>query len=214
MANMRIAERRELLLDAGVRVIARSGLASATTRAVVTEAGMPLASFHYAFESHEDFLRRLVERELVPHQVPIPAADSFPEALRAFLRLLVDDDAADNGVAAELALYGVLRDGLRGELADRMQDYDSHLADTLRELARANGMEWSMDPERLAPQVNAWRFGSVVHAAYRRHGTAYAPHDGVEEFSEMLAYAARPATGPTEGNADGPATLREGPAPE
>ncbi|QGF23683.1 TetR family transcriptional regulator [Raineyella fluvialis] len=74
MPNMRIDERRELLLQAGERVIARTGMQGATTRAVVAEAGMPLASFHYAFASRRDFIRQLIERRMVPHDVPSPSA--------------------------------------------------------------------------------------------------------------------------------------------
>jgi AcrR family transcriptional regulator len=42
-------------------VIARDGLAAATTRAIVAEAGMPLASFHYAAPSRDELLRDVVE---------------------------------------------------------------------------------------------------------------------------------------------------------
>ncbi|MDO5499209.1 MAG: TetR family transcriptional regulator [Propionibacteriaceae bacterium] len=56
------AVRRELLLDAAFRVIARSGVQSATTRAICAEAAMPLASFHYVFESQQELMRELGER--------------------------------------------------------------------------------------------------------------------------------------------------------
>ena len=51
------AERRALLLQAALRVIAEQGVAGATTRAIVAEAGMSLASFHYAFRSHAEMMR-------------------------------------------------------------------------------------------------------------------------------------------------------------
>jgi DNA-binding transcriptional regulator YbjK len=61
MARMAATERREALARAALAVIARDGVHAATTRAIVAEAGMPLASFHYAVASRDDLLRDVVE---------------------------------------------------------------------------------------------------------------------------------------------------------
>lgn len=61
MARMAATERREALARAALAVIARDGVHAATTRAIVAEAGMPLASFHYAVTSRDDLLRDVVE---------------------------------------------------------------------------------------------------------------------------------------------------------
>ena len=53
-------QRRALLVQAALRVIAKQGVSGATTRAIVAEAGMSLASFHYAFRSHDEMMRELV----------------------------------------------------------------------------------------------------------------------------------------------------------
>ena len=58
MTRIPAAERRAALIDAALRVVSRNGLAQATTRAIVAEAGMSLASFHYAFESRDELDRR------------------------------------------------------------------------------------------------------------------------------------------------------------
>ena len=60
-ARLALADRRAALVGAAVRVIARSGLAAATTRAIVAEAGMPLGSFHYAFDSRDDLIEAVIE---------------------------------------------------------------------------------------------------------------------------------------------------------
>ncbi|WP_422678037.1 TetR/AcrR family transcriptional regulator [Blastococcus brunescens] len=60
MARVSVEHRRAALVDAALRVMARGGLAAGTTRAIVGEAGMSLASFHYAFDSRDDLLRDLV----------------------------------------------------------------------------------------------------------------------------------------------------------
>lgn len=58
---MAATERREVLARAALAVIAREGVHAATTRAIVAEAGMPLASFHYAVASRDELLRDVVE---------------------------------------------------------------------------------------------------------------------------------------------------------
>ncbi|MEI5583163.1 MULTISPECIES: TetR/AcrR family transcriptional regulator [unclassified Agromyces] len=67
MPRIPAADRRVALIDAGLRLIARYGPAGVSTRAVVAEAGMSLASFHYAFDSRDAYLDALiaavVERE-------------------------------------------------------------------------------------------------------------------------------------------------------
>ncbi|GAA1389772.1 TetR/AcrR family transcriptional regulator [Luteococcus peritonei] len=68
MTRMTLAERRQKLIAAALSVVARNGVAAATTRAIAAEAGMPLASFHYAFESHQALMTQaylqLVTEEL------------------------------------------------------------------------------------------------------------------------------------------------------
>lgn len=58
---MAATDRREALAQAALAVIARDGVHAATTRAIVAEAGMPLASFHYAVASRDELLRDVVE---------------------------------------------------------------------------------------------------------------------------------------------------------
>ncbi len=58
---MSATDRREALTRAALTVIARDGVHAATTRAITAEAGMPLASFHYAVASRDELLRDVVE---------------------------------------------------------------------------------------------------------------------------------------------------------
>jgi AcrR family transcriptional regulator len=48
--------RRQDLVEAGLRVIAREGMHGATVRAIVAEAGVPLATFHYVFDSRDEMI--------------------------------------------------------------------------------------------------------------------------------------------------------------
>ena len=192
MPNIPVSRRRELLLEAGVRVIARSGVTAATTRAIVAEAGMPLASFHYAFDSHEEFLLRLIERELTPTLPTPPTTASFPRAIEEFLRGLLLQDGAPHNIALELTVHAIQRDALREETSRRIVAYDAQIAEALGELATTHRMAWSIPPARLAPLVNAWRFGSAIQASYGRRGGPYATSDGVKEFSALLTCGASP----------------------
>lgn len=80
MPRIPAGERRAALIDAGLRLIARDGLAHATTRAIVAEAGMSLASFHYAFESREAFLDELIAVVVAnEQQAVLPAPDVGPD---------------------------------------------------------------------------------------------------------------------------------------
>ena len=60
MARMSADARRAELLQAALRVMSREGVAAGTTRAIVAEAGMPLATFHYCFRSRNELLRELI----------------------------------------------------------------------------------------------------------------------------------------------------------
>ena len=60
MARIPASERRSALIEAALRVVSRNGIAQATTRAIVAEAGMSLASFHYAFDSRDELMDELI----------------------------------------------------------------------------------------------------------------------------------------------------------
>ncbi|MGV9824047.1 TetR/AcrR family transcriptional regulator [Gordonia sp. NPDC003429] len=58
---MSVDERRAALIESAYRVIADHGVEGATTRRICAHAGMPLASFHYAFESRTALLSAVME---------------------------------------------------------------------------------------------------------------------------------------------------------
>jgi AcrR family transcriptional regulator len=61
MTRLPVAERRQALVEATIRVIVRDGVVGASTRAIAAEARMSLASLHYAFGSRDALLRAVVE---------------------------------------------------------------------------------------------------------------------------------------------------------
>ena len=66
MTRIPVVDRRTALVQAALRVVARDGVAAATTRRIVAEAGMPLASFHYVFASRDAFSRYARSRSGTP----------------------------------------------------------------------------------------------------------------------------------------------------
>lgn len=71
---MSVDERRRVLIDSAFRVIADHGVEGATTRRICRHAGMPLASFHYAFESRAALLCAVMETA-VPTDVALMVED-------------------------------------------------------------------------------------------------------------------------------------------
>lgn len=89
MAHTPVHERRRALIEAAVRVVADVGVGRATTRAIVSEAGMSLASFHYAFASRDELIdeliKTMVERERVAVIPELLAESSLRDVLEAGL---------------------------------------------------------------------------------------------------------------------------------
>ncbi len=83
-------------MHAALAVIARDGVHGATTRAIVAEAGMSLASFHYAFRSRDELIREVIsfvvdQQEDVSRAALVPSPDvrsTVRAGLQAYFDLL------------------------------------------------------------------------------------------------------------------------------
>jgi AcrR family transcriptional regulator len=72
--RMSAEDRRDRLVEAAIRVMTRDGVARATTRAIASEAGMPLGVFHYAFHSKQELVSRVTETIARQSKADIDAA--------------------------------------------------------------------------------------------------------------------------------------------
>lgn len=125
MARMASAERRSALILAAARVIKRDGVQGATTRAIVAEAKMSLASFHYAFRSRDEMMRDLIEfvvesertAALGAVEVSADIRTTIRAGLQAYFDLLVSDP--DH----ELVLFELLHYALRTPELEGMARY-------------------------------------------------------------------------------------------
>jgi DNA-binding transcriptional regulator YbjK len=120
--------RREQILEATLRVIGRSGREAVTHRAVAEEAGVPLGSTTYYFDSRDDLLRQALEH-VSAHEVSRYA--ELGEELRSVKsgreladRLISELVAAAEDRIAYIAEYELwLEAGRRPELREAAQSW-------------------------------------------------------------------------------------------
>lgn len=151
MARMSPAQRRELLVQAAVRVIARDGVSAATTRAIVAEADMSLASFHYAFASHDEMMRGVIEfvvgsqREAALGAI-VPGDDIrtlLGTSLMTFLDQLVGDPRWELALL-ELAQYALRTPGLDDLVRQQWGAYRAVIEHVLVAGAAMAEVRWTM----------------------------------------------------------------------
>ena len=149
-------QRRRELVAAAIRVIARSGVAGATTRAIAAEAQMPLGAIHYIFESQDALLRAVIEavtdEERLTAELSSIDASTLESALRTGLEsylALLESDPERELALLELALYARRQDPL-GQMRDQWRTYYRTAEDLLGYAARLTGSEWTTPVDELA----------------------------------------------------------------
>ncbi len=157
---MSAQERRARLLIAAAKVMARDGVSAGTTRAIVAEAQMPLAAFHYCFHTREDMLRQLIvqlsqtERDAVG--AAIGAQDDVDTAVRNGLHAYLDHLVANPGeelVLLELNNYAQRTPALRELAADQYRGYFTSVRQVMEQIAEVSHCRWTMDVDQLARMV-------------------------------------------------------------
>ncbi|MCX7521846.1 TetR family transcriptional regulator [Microbacterium sp. STN6] len=160
MTRIPVGERRDALVRAALRVVAAHGVTAATTRAIVAEAGMPLASFHYVFGSRDELMAALVSHvvdeealSIAPALAPGDEGISVRDALRGGLQRYFDavrDDPDREKAMLELTHYA-LRSGTMAPLARRQYErYYELAASALRVAEEKSGCRWRRPVDELA----------------------------------------------------------------
>lgn len=174
MTRMSAAERREALTEAALRVVSREGLAQATTRAIVAEAGMSLASFHYAFASRDELIDELIGT-VVARERKALAVDGLAEAAEqgASLAELIEagmmryfehlrDDPEHEQAMLELTQYA-LRSPERHPLAvAQYARYVELLVEALDAATASTGTTWRLPVEQVARVLVAFSDGLTI----------------------------------------------------
>jgi len=145
-----LADRRTALLAAAIRVIAREGLTAATTRAIVAEAGMPLGSFHYAFDSREAMLSAVIdtvtsderiaaETTLSRTEIPADLAPTLIAGIMRYIDLLEADPEREQALQ-ELSIYAIRHD--HPAAVDQLHAYHRSAEHSLALAADACDVDW------------------------------------------------------------------------
>jgi len=151
-------ERRAALARSALVVIARDGVSAATTRAIVAEAGMPLASFHYAVGSRDELLRDVVELVVAEEgnaalgSLLGQAADvreTIRLALSAYLGLVRSDPGREQAMF-ELTQYALRAPKLSDLPADQYARYHGVAEGLLKTGAHRLGIRWTVPTSDLA----------------------------------------------------------------
>jgi len=191
--------KRQDLIDAAIRVIAREGVHSATTRRIAEEADLPLGTMHYWFSGKDDLLEEVITAVLDKLNKAVSEAnaqDSTDPGMLGALRAawqVVETDVP----GAQLALYELtalsLRTPAMSELARKQyamyrdtaarstdswhEQYGATLPggpQTLAQLVAAlfDGMTlaWLADPEGSRPDEVFQLLSALLESAARSSG--------------------------------------------
>ncbi|WP_139417736.1 TetR/AcrR family transcriptional regulator [Agromyces laixinhei] len=169
MARIPASERRAALVQAALRVVSQRGIAHATTRAIVAEAGMSLASFHYAFDSRDELIDELITTVVASEQEAVLPSDlqglGLRETLEAGLLRYFDHLRADpehEQAMLELTQYA-LRSPERHPLAVAQYARYSELAGrSLEAAAELAGAVWTTPVAQVAGVLIAFTDGLTL----------------------------------------------------
>ena len=149
MARMSSVDRRLEIVQAALRVIGEVGVQGATTRAIVAEAGMSLASFHYAFASRDEMMEELiayvVENQTVAAFSTIRYGSDIRTTVRDGLQAFFEAIVADPGheqVLFELMLFALRTPGLEPLPKKQWKNYRDGATELLNAAAVNAGIEW------------------------------------------------------------------------
>jgi len=160
MVRMSSVDRRSELLRAALSVIAQHGVAGATTRAIVAEANMSLASFHYAFDSRDEMLRELIALVVSTETSAVFATFEFGSDIRSSIRdglaayfATIVADPAHEQVMFELQKYALRTPGLENLAREQYDRYRSAVTELLVLGAQSTGIRWSLPVDDIARLV-------------------------------------------------------------
>lgn len=189
--------RREQLLDAAVSVMRAGGVAAATTRAVTAQAGLPHGAFHYCFDSKEELVAAILQRELTASlRETWSAVDSSTDVthgLTAALTAYVDhvrQRPGDTLLLDELTLTAARTDSLAHLPRWEHTQYVDHVRDMLETWTTTAGLHWSVPLAALAEALVAATSGLARSWLASRDDTATAA--AVDAVARGLAALAEP----------------------
>jgi AcrR family transcriptional regulator len=201
VARISSADRRQAIILAALRVIQREGVHGATTRAIVAEADMSLASFHYVFRSRDEMLSELiayiVENEGRAAFATLSADRDIRSALRAGLQAYFDTLTADP--SWEQATFELVHYALRTEELSELprlqyRMYRRTVGELLIAGADMAGIRWRLPLDQVARLLVTFITGlTIAWLADRDNAAAALTMDFAAESLAALAEPLDPA---------------------
>jgi AcrR family transcriptional regulator len=168
-------ERREQLIAAAARVIARSGYDAATVRDVAREAGVSTGVIAYYFEGKDDLFAHVLRAASRAFRARLAGARDGAETPRERLLALAEaatpaDEEAIRAHALWIDFWArAARDAELAGLTVRLYDgWRSEIAETVREGQRAGDFRADADPEAFARGYAAAADGLATHVVLHR----------------------------------------------
>ena len=169
MARMSSIDRRLEIVQAALRVIGDQGVQGATTRAIVAEAKMPLASFHYAFGSRDEMMQELiayvVENQTVAAFSTIrygsDIRSTIREGLQAFFETIVSNPR-DEQVLFELMFFAMRTPSLSALPKVQWAKYRDGAVELLSAAAVNAAIRWSRPVEEVAQLLVTYTDGLTL----------------------------------------------------
>jgi AcrR family transcriptional regulator len=197
MARVSADVRRELLVEAAIRVMSRDGVAKATTRSIVAEADMALGAFHYCFRSKAELLENVIatiqahtlDRALEAFRQGGSVEEQLIAGVRTYWQHVLDHPD-EHRVTYELTQYAVREPDL-ADLARKQYDgYLAAFAQVLGTLTETAGVEWSLP----LPVLTRYLVGAVdgLTLLYLNEGDAVHAGAALEVAARHAASLATP----------------------
>jgi AcrR family transcriptional regulator len=166
---VRVDARRSQIVAAARTVLARDGVGGTTMRSLAAEAGIPLSSLHYAFQSKEQIFRAVLEDiiEEISKSLQLYRVDGagLAQTLRLGLRRAFGQamGTLDSQLLQyELTTYALRTAGLADLAAWQYEQYSAILAGWCREAADAAGETCAVSFDALARVLLAGLDGLVL----------------------------------------------------
>ncbi|MFI8631498.1 TetR/AcrR family transcriptional regulator [Microbacterium sp. NPDC077663] len=197
-------ERRDELIAAAIRVIARRGVAAATTRAITAEAGMPLGAFTYIFGTQDDLMTAVIDTVIEQERFaaesraidPTSMTSALQSGLEGYIDLLERDP--DHEIALlELALVARRRDP-SGQMRAQWQTYFHAAEQILVYAAEITRSRWTQPVAELARHLVVVVDG--ITTTWLADGNTDAARRTASFAAAALAAASAPLGAPTEGS--------------
>lgn len=203
MARMSSTDRRGELVQAALRVISEDGVSAATTRAIVAEANMSLASFHYAFASHDEMMEQLIAYVVEHQSVAAFEAIRFSgdirstvrDGLQAFFETIVEGTAEEQALF-ELMLFAMRTPGLEQLPRKQWAKYREAAIEILLAAAASAKIEWAVPIETVARMLITYTDGLTL--AWLADRDLAAAATVMDLAADALAALAVPITQPKD----------------